>query len=154
MDTPIIQAERLLKKKQELFERFEQATAELAQCSETVDMEKYITIRGQLATDIDEIDRQLRQVLAHYGEASVQALQNRCERGSLPKELLPVFDQSQQILSIVYRIEKVNRSLLTEYERIKLQSLEQIKTSSDTVKVNRYLLNLSAKEKGNNFGSV
>lgn len=143
----------LLAQKKDHFAQYERLTIALSECTDTPDIEKYITLRAELATKIDETDNQLKRILSEYGEFALAALSNRCERGDLSQELYPIFDRSQEILSIVHRIQKLNQAVTLDFEHIKAESLEKIKSSKDTVKVNRYLTNLT-QQVSNNFGKV
>lgn len=103
-----------------------------------------------MAIEIDKIDEEMQNICAvdANGSQLADAVANRCEYGSLPQELRPVFSSAQEVFSIVNRILSQEQTILQRFEHLRDELQEKIKASQNTPKIEKYLSGLAEQPQG------
>ena len=121
----------LLEQKKALFIRFERHTEEMLTCP-AEELEELVARREQLITQIDALDRAVRDAAAGSPLAPdiLRAVQNQGDRGDLRREVLPLYDAAAGIRTVACRLMETEAQasvrLRLEQERI----LELIKSAN------------------------
>lgn len=115
----------LLKKKETLFSEYENLSM-LMLDDDINNLDRHIEQRNTLASKIDELEMEINSTL-HQNEQIIHAIKNDCARADLPDTLKPVFDLSQNIFSIIYRIGKINSDIQQKITAQQNDILTQIK---------------------------
>ncbi|MEG2086585.1 MAG: hypothetical protein RR022_00195 [Angelakisella sp.] len=152
--TKITAAMSLLAQKKELFLQYEAITDRLLEATEVDDMEKYITQRGDLAMQIDNIDAALQQELTPWGQAARQLLTGHDPSEGVLEELAPLTEPVSEIMTVVRRIRMKNSDAVEQMQRTRAEAEDQIKKAQNIPKINKYLTGLADRGQGNSMGSI
>mgnify|MGYP000876374611 CR=1 FL=1 len=136
---PIAAILGLLQDKQQLFTSYLHTTSAMLGCGPD-QFDGHVQKRGLLAEQIDRLDRQLAEVCLAAGEPLLlDAVKNKCDRGDLPREILPVFDAAQAVFSVINQVANLEPQVLLRMQNIQKELQERIKASNTKPKIARYL---------------
>ena len=124
----------LLGQKQRYFEEYEELTRRMLGCP-VEEMEEHLESRQRLIGEIDSLSNELFALAdsLEQPEAARAALRLSCGRDELPANLLPLFDQSQQICAVVSRVGRCEPQLADRIEE-ELEALtEKIRENNRSV---------------------
>ncbi len=130
-------ATRLLAQKQELFQSYLQATQAMMDC-ELDDLEAHLQERTGLAGKIDLLDTELAGLCEGAPQMGL-AVKNKCDRGDLPGELLPVFDAAQSVFAVINQVANLEPQIVLRMQDARQELEGLIKASNTKPKIARYL---------------
>ena len=136
----------LLEKKLSLFDEYKNLTLALKE-KQREDIEYYITMRGNIAIKIDNLSKEIEQMIeSEVGEHDIRAIIScKYDRGDVPEEWILVYDKCLEIINIISIIKHTDEYILCDMKCESANLIEKIKASSNTPKITKYLNNLSSK---------
>ena len=137
---------RLLEQKKEHFLEYEQATLAMLDC-EADDVDQYITQRGFIATEIDELTEQMARLCDGLPERDLllEAAAGQVDFGNVPSEYHCVFYGGQAVRSVVNRIMETEKQVVARFEGMREEAREYIRLNQHIPKIKKYLANLADK---------
>lgn len=127
----------LINNKHQLFADYLKATSAMMGC-DTDDLAGYVQTRGELAQQIDQLDSRLKELCA--GEPLLAAaVKNKCDRGDLPSQLLPVFDAAQSLFGVINQVANLEPQVILRMQDIQKDLEILIKASNKKPKIAKYL---------------
>lgn len=135
---------QILEDKRELFLEYEKATQALLQC-DAEDAENYITKRGKLANEIDELTEAFAR--ACDGEPAKELLletaSGKADFSGVPSEYQCIYYSGQNMRSVIGRIAESEKQVIERLESLRDEAREAIKQNQDIPKIKKYLTDLS-----------
>lgn len=130
-------------KKKELFKDFMMISQEMVHG----DLDLLVELderRTEIRNKLEAIDEELKQIYESESDADyiVRVLKNVENRGDVCDEYLPIFDASQELLSIAYRVKENEELVMANLIKCRQQLMEQIKDNQQSSKVIGYLKSL------------
>lgn len=116
----------LLRKKRELFLRYEEVTYGIA-AGDAEGIADCMQERTRIQSEIGELDEALRALWGEDGQL-LAAASTRCARGELPEELRPVFDCGMAVRAVMVRIREIEPQALERATEERDGLLERIKS--------------------------
>ncbi len=134
----------LLEEKKGRFLMYEKATLDLLIC-DAEDIEKYITKRSELATEIEGIDEELLRTYSSADNAVLleKIVKARMDFEQVPSEYQMVFYASQAVRSVAGRIQQSDKQVVERLQKLRVQALESVKKNQNLPKIKKYLTDLS-----------
>lgn len=147
----IVELAELRKQK---FKEYEQATIMLSECDED-SAEHYITQRGDLSTEIDDINQQIGKLCDSLpnGTIVLQASMASIAFEMLSPDLFQLYEIGQETRSIVYGIQQEEKTAMQHLEIFRDAALEKIRENQHMPKIKQYLTNLGSQQDNQNFSS-
>ncbi len=135
----IIEINKLLEKKGELFKRFEVLTHEAIDAGLTSFADMLIE-RSAIIVEANEIQSRIDRLTEgyHNPDAMRAALFNRCDRSRLNEELLPIFDTAQRNFSVINRAIKFNDELIAVVKTNGDEVRENLKINAQIPKIAKF----------------
>lgn len=126
--------------KKVLFQEFMIKSQEMVG-SEFDDLVRLDEERNLIRSKIEVLDEEIKKIYENESDADyiVRVLKNVENRGDVPNEYLQLFDVSQDLISLIYRIHENETQVLTHLNVCKEKLLEQIKENQQASKVVGYL---------------
>lgn len=142
----------LLRDKKELFLQYERETQKLVtEDIEAVDqIAEAVETREELIRQIDAIDAKLRETAAASGSAArlYEIAKNRCDYGTLNGEEQQLFQDGQQIYTVMTRIKETEERAREGMARITGALQEKIRQSNTNTRFSGYLKQMDTGAKG------
>lgn len=142
----------LLRDKQELFLQYETETQKLlTEDLEAVDqIAEAVDAREALISRINAIDVKLRETAAasEGGLRLYEIAKNRCDYGTLSREEQQLFQDGQQIYTVMTRIQEMEKRARTGMEKITGALQEKIRQSNTNTRFSGYLKQMDTGAKG------
>lgn len=122
---------------------YEEATEELLVC-DADSAEYYITERGRLASEIDDLTEEIGRVCdgAEGGDVLFKAATMRIGYDDMPPEMRPAYDLCQQTRTIIYRISELEPRVLARMEAFREEARDYMKNNQNVPKIKKYLTDL------------
>lgn len=141
--------EKLLHKKYELFLEYERATEALL-VADADSAEQYITKRTEIATAIDTVDERVAELSNDFPdrELLMESVRAKPAYEDVPKAYRGLFEQGQQIRSVVYRLMDADQRIVERLEAFKEEALEKIKDNKSLPQIKKYMNGLSDTSSG------
>ncbi len=145
----------LLQKKKDKFSAYELATQEMLHCKAD-DLGDYIIKRGQLANEIDEICAEIEALCIKEEKGALYAkiTYAHARYEEVPETLRPLFELSQQMRSVMARIQKLEPSVVVRLESLKQEAFQKIKENHNLPKIKKYLSSLGNQPSSGHFTST
>ena len=133
----------LVYKKKELFKDFMMISQEMVHG----DLDLLVELderRTEIRTKLETLDDELKKIYETDSDADyiVRVLKNAENRGDVYDEYLSIFDASQELLSIAYRVKENEELVMANLNKCREQLMEQIKDNQQSSKVIGYLKSL------------
>lgn len=134
----------LLEQKKGLFLEYEQATLALLDCAPE-DAEKYIILRGQKATEIDELTETIARLCSQAPDPAVllEAAGGKVDFERVPSEYHPVFYAAQGVFSVIHRIRQSDIQAMGRLAKLRDEAREAIRQNQNLPKIKKYLTDLT-----------
>lgn len=137
----------LLDKKAALFFEYEKATQDILYC-EPDDVEHYITLRGGLANEIDEVTEKIGLACDEMPNSEVvfATASGRINYDKVPPEYQLIFESSQSIRSTMSRIMEAEKQVIVRLEAFRDEAKKKIRQNQNVPKIKKYLTGLMEKQ--------
>ena len=144
----------LLEKKKEQFNEYERCTLEMLHC-EADDVENYITQRGAIANEIDEITEEIGRICDNFpgGALLFETASAKVNFEDIPPEFGPVFEAGQQVRSVAYRISESEKQALERLTSLKEEARAKIRENQNLPRIKKYLSDLGDQPTDGNLTS-
>lgn len=129
----------ILEEKKECFLEYEVLTQSMLS-SNIVDLPPLFDKRQKLIERLDQLDQNIQKIAksnAKYKLLSA-AVRNSCNRADLPKQLQIIFDRSQEIYTIINRLNQHEAGIKRRLDENQTELLERIKAGHHTSKILKY----------------
>lgn len=135
---------RLLDEIKKQFLEYEKATIALLEC-EVDDVEHYITVRSEIAIEVDELREELAKICRNEdgGEVLYKAAMANIDFERVPSEYQSIFYEGQAVRSVMHRVSMTEKQVIARMERLRSEALEHIRQNQNMPKIKRYLEDLS-----------
>lgn len=139
----VVSIVELINKKKELFKDFMMISQEMVHG----DLDLLVELderRTEIRLKLEALDEEMKQIYENESDADyiVRVLKNVENRGDVCNEYLEIFDASQDLLSIAYRVKENEEQVMANLNKCREQLMEQIKDNQQSSKVIGYLKSL------------
>ena len=133
----------LVYKKKELFKDFMVISQEMVHGEFDLLME-LDERRTEIRVKLEALDEEMKSIYESDSDADyiVRVLKNVENRGDVCDEYLSIFDASQELLSIAYRVKENEELVMANLNKCREQLMEQIKDNQQSSKLIGYLKSL------------
>lgn len=139
----VVSIVELVNKKKELFKDFMVISQEMVHG----DLDLLVELderRTEIRVKLEALDEEMKKIYESDSDADyiVRVLKNVENRGDVCDEYLSIFDASQELLSIAYRVKENEELVMANLNKCREQLMEQIKDNQQSSKLIGYLKSL------------
>ncbi len=138
---------QLLEEKKAKFLEYEEATRAMLTC-DADSVEHYITLRGSLANEIDQINEQIGRASdeAANGNLLLDTAMTRVNFEHIPPEYKPIFEEAQAVGSVAFRIQELDKQVMERLAQLREEAREGIRQNQNLPKIKKYLTDLASPQ--------